>query len=472
MGAAVNGKRLLTPMFFLFVALLSGCASNMKGYYADLKVKLDANDYEAAASLVDGSKKKYGKKNILLFYLDTGAVNHLARNYSQSSKSFDFAKRLFEDYYQKSISAAAASMVANDKTLPYYGHEYERAHTTVYEALNYILDGNDDEAVVEARQAVEMFKLFHLQDDGENVYKDDGFIRYFMGLVYENAGYLNDAHVSYHNALRAYKEGLSSTEIPQDLINDAYTTALLLNFDERALEIKKQFPLAQKTMIPRGFGECVIIDFNGYSPEKISKIFDFALVDIWPYVGGARVSDDEQEEFARARSIEIALFSRDYVRVAFPEYKDIPNAVASFSASSDKGLHDSYEVQNVSEIAKKTLKNDIGKIYAKTIARAAVKYVLGKSVSRAVEKNSNAGWGILTQMAFNVYSASTSDSDLRSWRTLPENILMARFFLPAGENNIAVNFKDSNGAVLSSQKIGVNIKEGRKNFVVLRSAAK
>ncbi|MDR1941769.1 MAG: hypothetical protein LBQ47_05525 [Endomicrobium sp.] len=441
----------------------------MSGYYADLKAKLDLQDYKSAAEFVDSSKKKYGKKNILLFYLDSGLINHFADNYSKSSKSFDSAKKQFEFYYTKSISAYGASMVFNDSALPYYSRDYEIAHTCVFEALNYILSSNADEAVVEARRADTMFKMFSANQNGKNFYKDDGFIRYFMGFVYENAGYLNDAHLSYYLALKAYKDGLAEIEPPQDLINDAYTTAVLLNFDERISEIKKSYPSAKKTLIPRGYGECIILDYNGYIPEKIEKTFDFALYDIWPYINEVSVDDQDKRDFDKARSIGVAAFADDYIKVAFPQYKDAANAVNSFSVSASGGNKKSYPVQDFSAIAKKCLKNDTGKIYAKTLARAAVKYVVGKSVSAAVQRSTGDAWGALTQAAFNVYSAVSANADTRDWKTLPDKILMSRFFLPAGQNSLTVNFIGASGEILASKEVGVFIKEGKKNFVVLRS---
>jgi hypothetical protein len=454
------------------VMFFSGCAANMPRYYADLKAKLDMENYPAAAEFVDGSKEKYGKKNVLLYYLDSGFANHLADNYSKSSKSFDSAKRIFEDNYQKSISAGAASFVFNDNALPYYGQDYERAHTTIFEALNYVLSGADNEAVVEARQVDTMFKTFSANANGKNIYKDDGFIRYFMGLVYENGGYLNDAHVSYFAALKAYGAGLADIAAPQDLIDDAYTTALLLGLDDRAREIKKEYQSAKKILIPKGFGECVIVSFNGYIPEKIPRIFEFALLDAWGYINEVKADKEEEKEFEQARSITISAFAKDYIKVVFPEYKNVPNKIVSFGADSNGGAYNAYKVQSLSDIAKKCLKDDIGKIYAKTIARAAVKYIIGKSVSAAVGKNTAKGWGALTQVAFNVYSAVSEDADIRGWQILPEDILMSRFFLPEGENDITINFSDADGAVLKSENIKISIREGKKNFIALRSSLK
>ena len=170
---------------FMIMIMTGGCASNMAKHHSDLKQRLDMQDYAAAAEQINKSKKKYGKKNILMFYLDAGMVNQLAKEYEISNKNFELAKIKFDEYYQKSVSAGAASMVFNDMTMPYYGQDFERVHITVFEAINYILLDKIDEAVVEARQADTMFKIFAANKNNKNYYKDDGFILDFMVLVYE-----------------------------------------------------------------------------------------------------------------------------------------------------------------------------------------------------------------------------------------------------------------------------------------------
>ncbi|MDR2426280.1 MAG: hypothetical protein LBD46_03760 [Endomicrobium sp.] len=441
----------------------------MKKYYSDLEAKLGAGDYEAAAKFVDKSKDKYGEKNILLYYLDSGMVNHLAKKYKESIKSFESAKDKFNEYYQKSIAIGAASIVFNDSAMPYYGENYERIHINVFEALNYILESDKNEAAVEARQANVLFKIFAVEKNYKNFYNDDGFVRYFMGLVYENAGYLNDAHVSYYLALKAYENGLACIIPPQDLINDAYTTALIMEMPGRAAEIKSNFPDAKEVFVPKGHGELIIIDYNGVIAQKIDDVFDIVLSQAWVYVDNVEVDSDEKEEFDKAKSVVISAFAKDYIKVVFPKYKRVVNDIKSFFVTFEGKSTHAYEAQNFTEIAEKCLKNDIAKVFAKTVARAAVKYVIGKSVSKVVEDNTKgSGWGSLTQAGFNIFNSLTAEADKRSWRTLPENILMARAYLPAGENKITINFLGVSGEILSSEKITVNIQAGKKTFKVLR----
>ncbi|MDR1695198.1 MAG: hypothetical protein LBR69_00985 [Endomicrobium sp.] len=467
----MKARPLRLAVLFFLAAILGGCASSLKpAYYSDLRDKIDSGDYKSAAEFVEKSKKRYGKKNILLFYLDSGFANHLAGNYGKSIENFENAKSKFEEYYQKSVSAGAASMFFNDSTMPYYGENFEEAHIRVFESLNYILSGDGAEAAVEARQSDRVFVKFAAQSGNKNFYKDDGFIRYFMGLVYENSGELNDAHISYYLALKAYKDGISEIAPPKDLINDAYSTALLLGMSERAAEIKAEFPFARAGGIPSSSGELVIICYNGFMPKKVSNVLEFALFNIWPYVNQVEVDNEkEAEEFNRARSAAVSFFADDYVKVAFPKYEKIPNDIAYFSVETNGKTGNSYMAQDLARIAQKCLDDNISKIRAKALARAAVKYVIGKTVSKAVADNTNnSGWGLLTQAAFNVYNSLSETADTRGWNVLPENILMARLYLPEGENEIVLNFLDRTGNKIKSEKVTVSIEKGKKNFMFAR----
>jgi hypothetical protein len=98
---------------------------------------------------------------------------------------------------------------------------------------------------------------------------------------------------------------------------------------------------------------------------------------------------------------------------------------------------------------------------------------VSKAVSDNTKKNNKKGLnglGALTQIGFNVFNSLTAEADKRGWRTLPENILMARIYLPKGENTVTVNYLGAYGEKLSSETFTVNIQNGKKTFKVMRSS--
>jgi hypothetical protein len=470
-GTNKNILKLIVLAVFAIAGTINSCASNLTGYYSKLRIKVDNSDYKSAAKFVDKSQNKYGSKNILMYYLDSGIINHFAKEYDISSKKFELAKGKFREYQQKSITAGISSMFVNDITMPYYGKDFERVYICVFESLGYILSDRNDDAVVEARQIDSLFKNFAIDSNYKNFYKDDGFVRYFAGLIYESTGYLNDAYISYSKALKAYKGTISGVSAPKDLIDDAYTSALLLGMPDKANEIKKDFPHAKKRVIPDKYGECILFNYNGFIPEKTETVLEFALGDMWIYANAENLDSKDVADFDKAKSIGISAFARDYVKVALPKYKDFDNKVISFIVKSENIEEKSILVQDLGETAKACLKDDTSKIYAKVLARAAIKYVIGKSVSMEIGKRNGAAVEQLSQGLFNMFNTATSSVDRRAWNTLPDTILISRFYLPKGMHTLKVYFLDSKGITVESSSIEVDIKAGKKNFVFVRSSA-
>jgi hypothetical protein len=464
-------KILIILSAFTLVGMISGCASNLTGYYSKLRTKIDSDDYESAVKFVDKSQGKYGSNNILMYYLDSGIVNHFAKEYETSSKRFELAKGKLREYQQKSITSGVSSMLVNDNIMPYYGKDFERVHISVFEALGYALLGRDDEAVVEVRQLDFLFKNFAVDSNYKNFYKDDGFVRYFAGLIYENAGYLNDAYISYSKALKAYKNGVAGIAIPEDLIDDAYTSALLLGMTDKAGEIKKDFPQAKKRTLPENYGECIVFNYNGFIPQKTETILEFALGDMWVYVNAANLDSKEMVNFDKAKSIGISAFAKDYVKVAFPRYKDFDNKIVSFRVKSESREEKGFLAQDLGKIVKACLKDETAKVYAKILTRTAIKYVIGKSVSKEVGKQNGVAAEQLSQGLLNMFSAATSSVDSRAWNTLPDTILMSRFYLHEGVHVLKVDFLDAKGKVVNSKGIELDIKAGKKNFAFIRSSS-
>ena len=100
-------------------------------------------------------------------------------------------------------------------------------------ALNYVEKGEPDEALVEARKVDEKLRVYAKEYDGKNTYKEDAFIRYLMGVLYESRGEINDAYISYKKAYETYAVYTKDygTRAPSFLLDDLVRTATLMAFD-------------------------------------------------------------------------------------------------------------------------------------------------------------------------------------------------------------------------------------------------
>ncbi|MDD3053475.1 MAG: hypothetical protein PHG84_03625 [Endomicrobiaceae bacterium] len=455
--------------------LISSCAGVQK-YYNQLESFMLQDNQAAAETLATASKDAYGEKNELLYYLDVGMLSHFAQKYKESNSAFEEAKRIYDANYTKSISSGLFSLFTNDNTVPYYGEPYEMAYTSIFCALNYIMLGMNNESVVEARQIDNLFKKTTADSKGKAFYTDDGFVRYLMGIVYENAGYFNDAVISYKLAIKAYQNNIYIVPIPEDLINDLYTLYYNLGMGQEAYDLKSKYPTAKRIDSPHT-GELVIIDYNGLAPKKIENIIELSFYKAWPYFNSAQITNEDQAKAAEVRSVVQAGFSDDYIKVSFPKYYRYNNQVTSFAIEQINKENNvvsneikSYMVTDIGTLLENALEKKNAFIYARTIARAVGRYVLTKTVSDSVKKQSNnESLGILTKSLLNIATSYMEKADTRSWRTLPENINMIRTRLQTGTYDMNINYLDNYSNVVSSKRISVIIQENKKTFILVNS---
>lgn len=462
---------LLVFILFFFVS----CAGLQK-YYGRLESFMIKQDAEGAGALASVSKEAYGSKNELLYFLDVGMLNHLSGKYKESNDAFEQAKKIYDLNYTKSISSGLFSLFTNDNTVPYYGKSYEMAYVSVFCALNYIMQGMNNEAVVEARQADNLFKKINADSNGGAYYRDDGFVRYVMGLVYENAGYFNDALISYKLALKAYDDGIYCVAAPQDLVNRLYSLYYNMSMTQEAASLKSKYPTADRIRVPPASGELIIVDYNGLSPKKTDNIIELSFSKAWLYFNAVQISNEDQAKAEQVRSAVQAGLSDGYVKVAFPKYSRYGNSVSSFSAQDESSSGNavpetkSYKTADIQTLMEKTLDKEIALIYARTVARAVGRYVLTKTISDEVKKKSeNETLGIFTKSLLNAASSVLETADKRSWRTLPADINMTGMVLSSGTHTVNVKFTDRYSNIVTSKKVTADIKERKKTFILMSS---
>lgn len=465
------------------VLLLSGCATPT-AYYSNLNNLMSAGKFSEAADLNQKSKDKvYGGKNTLLYYLDRGFLLHLSGRYEESNDAFDRAKKIATDYFTKSITTEASTLLVSDNMRPYYGEDFERALIHVFSALNYAFLGQESEALVEARQVDHFLTTLEVNYGHKNIYKEDAFARYLMGMIYENEGEINDAFISYWKALEAYEYYRKNfgAGIPENLILDAIRTGNKLGFYDEVGQIKSKWAKGKTDIFvpPSNFGEIVLLYYNGTSPVKVDNFFEISFGRAWVYVENTQVSGEDEEKFDRAAAIARSILAEDQVRMAFPkytqqEYREQSIKVSALNPAGEALDNDKSEiVENIGALARKTLDDRITRVRIRTIVRATIKFVLAQQISQSVQNNSNdraLGW--ITKKVLSAASAATELSDKRSWRSLPDTIQVARLHVPAGNQSVNITFFDKSGASIGTKKIeNIKVRAGKKTFVTVSGLA-
>jgi len=185
---------------------LDACAPKFD-HYTQLDQYIYQQDYDSALKLMDENRDSYKERNAALYYMEEGLLAHFAGRYDESNQSLLKAEEILDELYTRSISKQAASFVINDNTIPYRGEDFEDAMVNLFLALNYAGLGLMEDALVEARQVDNELNIINsrYEDESKNVYSEDAFIRFLMGVLYEANDEINDAFISYRKAEEIYR---------------------------------------------------------------------------------------------------------------------------------------------------------------------------------------------------------------------------------------------------------------------------
>lgn len=475
-GRLTSGFLIPSKVFSVFAVacVLLSCASPL-GIKESLDRYLAQHQYaEAAAAVETGKGRYYGEKNALLFYLDRGMLLHLAGQHQESNEAFEQAKRTARELFTKSVTVEASTFLVSDNVRPYYGEDFERALIHFFCSLNYVMLNQGNEALVEARQVD--FLLTKLKTDygHKNTYKEDALVRYVMGMIYENQGQLNDAFISYRQALEAYDlyRANYGTPLPQALIGDALRTAQALRFGDRVQEIQRRWGGSIPPARQPGQGEVIVLHYNGLAPHKVDSFFEIGFIAGWAYVDAAKPQGQEKQQVEQAGAIARSILADAVVRMAFPKYEHSPYQIAGLRVAQTGAASTATAelAEDIGAIAMKNLQERVLRIRAKTIARSVVKFALSQKIAQKVKEKQGEGLGWLAQKIMQVASTATELADKRCWQTLPDRVLVARLPLSAGKHSITCSFTNASGQTVSSQEIKeVEVVEGKKTFVYVRT---
>lgn len=471
-----KSKKIWGILFVLFAFV--GCRHRFT-HYEEITTFLASEDYIMAAQRVDAEREKaYSENEKLLYYLDLGILYHLAGEFEKSNEFFEKAENTVDELFTKSIRKEAVSLLTSDYARPYDGEVFERVLINVIRALNYLFLNQLDEALVEARKVDHKLRVYKDAYAGKLTYSEDAFVRYLMGMIYENSGELNDAFISYRNALYSYRkyEKNYNTPTPPELQGDVLRVAKALGFYDEIEEIKKDFGELKERKIPKGNGEMVLIHMNGLAPRKTEYTIQVAYGKGLVYVRASEVSSDEQADVNKAMNLAGSIAADTNITIAFPKIEKRPFRIKSSSIEVE-GRNETVEshlVENVEAIATKDLDDKIGRIYARTVARAIVKYTLayvgGAGTGKVAEHfgGETAGKivGFLAKKAFASAASLTEEADKRSWQILPAQFRIGRVILPEGTYTFHLVLKDQYGNEVARKTIkDVSVQKGKKTFV-------
>lgn len=350
----------------------------------------------------------------LVHVMDYAMALQIAGQYKESAQQFLRADKLVDlnDYH--SVTNVVGATLGGEEAIQYKGESYEKFLINTMNAINYVMMGEYDDALVEARRINE--KISKMKMDGREPYELSPFARYLAGILWEAQHKFDDAYIEYEGS---YKLDATNPFLPGDLIR----SAKLARRTETYNKWKNEFPKTNENSAwyDKNKGELIVIYQQGWGPTKQAR--------------------------------------RQY---RFPELYPTPSQTQGARVQVDHQTERTQVVYNVERVSIQILEKDFGALVARRVGGIAAKAVVADQLRQKNELLGNLAW-----IAMNV----TDRADLRQWSTLPQTIQMVRIPLSPGQYKVTIQGVDYSGNPTADQlaEQSIEIKPGRKSFINWRS---
>ena len=394
----------LTLVVFILLFALCGCAGRLN---RSAELFYLAQPQQALVELEKGDW--FGQRNQLLFLMERGQVLHQLGRYSESTDLLLQAAQLIAEFERISVSEQLGSLVTTEWMMRYRGEYSERLWVHSYLMMNFLLLGQFDSALVEAKQSLELLGRY------PDALKGDYFSRALIALCFSNVAEDNDAYLVY----RRLADDLPS---PHAVAGDLVQISTRLG----QLDEVKHYQPYLPAQLPGGAGELVLFIANGRIPAKRpgNVVLPPSLRFSFPYY------DSFSSAPLRAELL--------------PDYPALPALTTDLAA-----------------VVKRSLEERKLAIIVKETARVAGK----EAISQAVGKKH----GDAAEVAVRISLFLLEEPDTRSWLTLPGRLTLVRIPLPAGQHKLRLQI--SGGGFFTQQQIDlpdISLRPGQRVFHSLR----
>lgn len=430
----------------LLLLVLTGCSPSVS-HYLLVEDSLGRGNFQQADKILQQAEKEYGAKNRVLYGMDRGMTLQLAGDYRQSNAVLEQAEEEIERLYTRTVRSETLAFMTNDNALPYEGEPYEQVMINVMKALNYASLNEWQDALVEARRIDHRLNVLADRAKDKAAYRDDGFARYLSGILYESVGDVNNAFIAYRKAYETFEStrAWSRTGVPAQLRADLLRTADALHLSQEFADYQRAFPetVWQSRDAQQPLAQVIVISYNGRAPRKEDQFLDLPIsLDALQLVLLNRGFSQSNRRQDRAFDSVLYGLNGRVVRVALPrlvpQKTQVPVDVIQLMGDNGSAIQLRTEnVQNVTALAEKALSERMAGITVKALARAAVKFSMAEGATRGAQQAAGkdaAPWvGLLVGLVTKGLAVASEEADKRSWRTLPDEIHLARAWVAPGQ---------------------------------------
>ncbi len=380
-------------------------------------------------------------RNRLLYLMELGNLMRLSGDFAGAQNLLLQADRLSDQQRGIELGPEVEAFLSSDLALEFRGSDYEKVFINYCLAVSYASENNMEDALVECRRVNDKLRVLNQNyEENKNRYSDDAFIRYFMGILYEKAGDLNNALIAYRNSSSVYDSSYAldyGLPAPERVRSDILRLSSTLGMQSIYQDYSARWPCEswENEGPDQDHGEIVVILEAGMIPPRIEKSYTFILND------------------------------RVY-RVSLPAIAVKRRESWSVTLSSGNTQTYGFLAEDLTGIARANLEDHAGRDIARAVARLAVKAGVAEAGEEIVEEltEENSGISRVTGLLLNIFGAVTERADLRAWLTLPSQIFVARLRLPEGEHPVRV---EVNGRIIFSDE-SMSVDPGEIHLLFLR----
>ena len=408
----------------LLLVLFSGCAT-FRSYDSEMTKTLNfaaAGDVDAAIKQLEHNNRNAHKD--LLYYLELGELQRLNRRYDESEKAWLEADGHVLAWEKAALVNPAnllgsvTSVVLNDKTLPYEGHDYEKVMLTTRLALDRLARGDFDMARIDIKRTHEREAVIaELRRKEQQKTEEEARKRGVKSSFKELNGYpvqtidspeINALKNSYESAFSHYLAGFVYEALGEPSLAAAgYRHAIELQPNRPQLEDALAQLDARVAGRSDGHTDVLFVIESGTVPARQSRQFSLPF----PYQGRLLI-----------------------VPVSFPVIAPTqpPFMPAQLQISGEAPVSiDTTVITSMDLMARKALQEEMPGIVLRGMIRSSTKAVAQYQAG----KNDQSG---LIGLAMALGSVVTESADERGWRALPSQIAIARARIPSGEHAITL----------------------------------
>lgn len=552
-------SRLRWGVVLVALLYLAGCATYGEGVDKAL-LQVEQGEYQKANQSLEKNLDSSGDDE-LLYHLEIGSVEHLAGNFQASNTHLEKAHSLADSLRSKQASDYLAAAMANPREMAYMGNDVERVYINYYKSLNYLMlaqqagdaDARDDfmeKAQIELRRLdntlssisfekgnykevadkeqktftklLDLFKKFqgNWLDEDWLVFREDAYVRYLAGALYEKNGDLDDARIAYQRAAELYEQGYTKQyQLQGGMAERAWFDAIRMMRQSGDWEGEWQRfaadKLAQKWRdrlddYGPDTAQLLVVQHLGMMPQRKEMNLHLTAqpaqqaLTLKPVIGGSPQEKQDKRSwffllYADKGVMNMLTSFRDGglqgvadsfssktislgpawqlveelrisqaigstgIRVTVPYYSPLRTACnGSYLEVNGKRQGEFQQAENMYQLFLQNQLLNAGADLQSAMARATLKNVVGAEAGAAI----GGFWG---RLGGKLLASGTSAAETRNWLTLPYQMRVIRVPVEPGKHTIGITTVTQSGNRIAHRQRSIEVEKGDIQVLVERT---